>query len=177
MPQREALVQQLPAEASQSARAAAASGSRSVICEPMWHCRPTSSTPPLARAAQDLGGQGDVDAELGLPQARRDVGVRPRVDVGVDPERHPGDRAARRRRGADPRDLVLALRVPLADPVLEPERDLGVGLAHPGEDDPLGREARPAARATSSPPETMSAPAPSDASRRRIAPLPLALTA
>jgi hypothetical protein len=37
------------------------------------------------------------------------------------------------------------------------------------------KPARSAAR--SSPPETMSAPAPSDASRRRIAPLPLALTA
>ena len=38
-----------------------------------------------------------------------------------------------------------------------------------------GNPARRAA--SSSPPETMSAPAPSDASRRRIAPLPLALTA
>jgi hypothetical protein len=65
------------------------------------------------------------------------------VDVWIDPERNPGHGAPRHRRPSDPRDLVLALGVPLADPVLEAESDLGVGLAYPGEHEPLRGEAGP----------------------------------
>ena len=109
--------------------------------------------PARSRARRRISAaRRDVHAELGLAQAGGDVGVRPRVDVGVDAEGHPGHRSARRGRGADPRDLVLALRVPLADPVLEPEGDLGVGLPHPGEDDPLRAGSRPAAPRAARPP-------------------------
>ena len=75
------------------------SGSRSVICEPMWHCTPTSSTPEQrARAAQDLERLADVHAELVLAQAGRDVGMRARVDVRVDAQRDARRAAARARR-------------------------------------------------------------------------------
>ena len=61
---------------------------------------------PLARPAQDRGRRGDVDAELGLAQPRRDVGVRARVDVGVHAQRDARARAARRGRRGEPLDLA-----------------------------------------------------------------------
>ena len=101
---------------------------------------------PLAGPAQDRGRRGDVDAELRLAQPRRDVGVRAGVDVGVHAQRDSRARAARRGHGPEPPDLGLALGVPLPDSALEPERQLGVGLADTREDDPLRREARPQRR-------------------------------
>ena len=126
-----------------SARAAAASGSRSVICEPMWHCTPTTSMPgSAARPAQDRGRRGDVDAELVLAQAGRDVGVRAGVDVRVDAQRD-ARRACRAPR--PPRAMraisssLSALNSPM--PCSSPSAISASVLPTPGEDDPLRREA------------------------------------
>ena len=95
-----------------------------------------------ARAGQEGGGGRDVHPELVVAQARRDVGVRARVDVGVHAQGEGHARAAGGGQYGEAPDLVLALRVELADARLQAGRDLVVRLAHAGEHDPLRREAR-----------------------------------
>ncbi len=86
--------------------------------------------------------RGDVDAELVLLQARRDVGVGARVDVRVDPQGDARGAAERPGRGVDPFDLALGLGVEGEDAGLDPDADLLVRLADAGEDDAVGGKAR-----------------------------------
>ena len=175
--QLEALVEERPAEVGEGARRGGQGGQvHDLGAEVALHAHDPD---PRARAgaAQDVGRMGDRHAELGLAQAGGDVGVGAGIDVGVHPQRDPRLRARGRRPAAPSRAIsssLSALNSPM--PRSRPSAQLVVGLADPGEDDPLRRKARPQG-GQELPPETMSAPAPRSARRRRIAPLPLAFTA
>ncbi len=87
-----------------------------------------------------VGGQRALvrDAELAPAQSRGDVGVRARVDVGIDAQGHrraPSHRAGDR---IEALELRLALHVEAADAGGEGRADLLLALADPGEDDALG---------------------------------------
>ena len=103
---------------------------------------PVIETPGSARDLSKISrARRDVDSELVLLQARRDVGMRARVDVGVDAQGdpRPPSRGARGRVG-DALDLPLRLRVESQEARLDAGADLLVRLPDAGEDDPLGRE-------------------------------------
>jgi hypothetical protein len=87
-------------------------------------------------AVVHLERAGQRDAELALGEARRDVGVRVRVDVRVDPEvgHHAPPKPARD--GVEFLGLRPGLDVEHLDPRAHSERQLGLGLAHAREDDP-----------------------------------------
>jgi len=80
------------------------------------------------------GGVTQRDAELVVALAGRDLRVRVGVDVGVDPDRHGGLHAELARDMVDARQLRLALNMEREDPVAQRQLDLGLGLAHAGED-------------------------------------------
>ena len=97
-----------------SAAAARRSGSRSVICEPTWTCRPTSSSAGRAATAR---GRSSRASSSGTPNLLilspvEMCGWLLRVDVGVDAERDararlPLARRARRCARARPADSAL----------------------------------------------------------------------
>ena len=89
---------------------------------------------------EDRARPPDVHAELVLLQARRDVRMRLRVDVRVDPQGHSRRLAALPRDRVDLLDLPLGLGVEGEDPGRDARRDLVVRLAHAGEDDPFRRD-------------------------------------
>ena len=121
---------------STSAVAARRSGSRSVICDPMWLCRPTISTParPRARRAQ-LRDVVDRDAELVGLQAGRDVRMAAasmsgltRIAIRVRVWR---SRDSASIRSISPADSTLIVRTPRSMACAE----LGRRLADAGEHD------------------------------------------
>ena len=106
------------------------------------------------------GASRDVDAELVLAQSGRDVRVRAGVDVRVHAQRDAREDPARRRERRETPHLVLALRVELADrQASRPAASSSSVLPTP--ENTIRSGANPArSAARSSPPETMSAPAP-----------------
>ena len=142
-------------QAGQLAGGLLAAGSRSVICEPMWHCTPVIAMPGRRAARrEDRRRLRDVHPELVLAQPGRDVGVRPGVDVGVDAQRDAGAPAARRGRPRQAHDLALALRVELGDARRQALRQLRVASS-------------PRRRRRSARPGTRRAAPPGARSRRR----------
>ena len=119
-----------------------------MICEPMWHWKPDELEPGSARARAQRGGLVEVHAELVLAQPGGDVGVGAGVDVGVHAQGEAGEPRPARARAPASRassSSLSALNSPM--PALEREGDLGVALAHAGEDDAVGwKPARSAAR-------------------------------
>jgi hypothetical protein len=72
------------------------------------------------RGREEVAGLADVDAELVLPQAGRDVGVRPRVDVGFTRRATRGDGPERRAQASifsiSRSDSALRARMPASTP-------------------------------------------------------------
>ena len=150
----------------------------------------------LARGLGQRLEVGDLRADVALHAGHRDAGQRARASrmaaaprgcprrtcsragrsrcTGASAGRCPGSRAgvtagrarSRRRQRRRAGDLVLALGVELADARVQPERAISSSVLPTPENTMRsgGKPARSARR--SSPPETMSAPAPSDGSRR-----------
>ena len=83
----------------------------------------------------------DGDAELVVLEARGNVGVRLRINVGIAADRDGCAHAELGRNAVDPLEFGLALDVEAADARLEREGDLAGGLADAGVDDLLGAEA------------------------------------
>ena len=83
------------------ARTAARNGSSENSCEPMWKCRPTSTSVGLRTQPLDrLPGLGQREPELGVGLAGRDLGVGVAGHVGSDAQQHllaAGGREPRRR--------------------------------------------------------------------------------
>ncbi len=100
-------------------------GARSVICEPMCMSTPgDGEAGQPRRLAIDGARARDGDAELVLRLAGGDLGVRQRVDVGVDAQRHARGAApggGDRREGGEFR---LRLDVEAENVLVERERDL-----------------------------------------------------
>ena len=86
-----------------------------------------------------VGGAGDLqrDAELVVRLPRRDLGVRVRVDVGIDADRDRGLHAQTTGDVVDAGHLGLALDVECENAVLQRELDLLARLADAREDAPL----------------------------------------
>ena len=106
--------------------AARRSGSRSVICDPTWMWSPTISSAVAAGEARraDLARRVAGDPELVGLQPGRDVRMAARVDVGIDPERHPGARLPFAREEIDPLELTLRFRIDGLDPEIDRLRQL-----------------------------------------------------
>jgi hypothetical protein len=85
--------------------------------------------PACRGAAVETRRVGERDAELALLQAGGDVRVRPRVDVGVDPERHRRADAVAAGDGVERGELGLGLDVEAEDAGRECRCHLGLGLA------------------------------------------------
>ena len=122
------------------------------------------------RALQDARRGRDVDAELVVAQARRDVRMRAGVDVRVDAQADRGALAARRRPAPAMRAIsssLSALNSPM--PASRAATISASDLPTPAKTIRSG--GKPARRAAfSSRPDTMSAPAPSEASRAQDGP-------
>src|SRR5262249_31749954 len=88
-------------------------------------------------APRERGAALDVDAELRLFLAGRDVRVRLRVDVGVEADRDARAAAAGLRAVGQDLDLLLALDVEEEDPGLQRLLHLLARLPHAREDDRL----------------------------------------
>ena len=126
----------------------------------------------------DAGRLADVDAELVFTEAGRDIGMGIGEDVRVHTQGEAGFRFELGRAGGEQRQLGFALDVELKNSGLEGEIDLRGGFANAGEDDAVDCFRRGGGKIrSSSPPETMSKPAPWAASSLRTARAELALTA
>ena len=110
-----------------------------------------------------LARQRQRHAEFVFLLAGGDFGVRFRVDVGVHPQRDFRAPTARRRDGRDGLEFGLGFDVETENPGAQRRLDLSRGLADAGEGDFPGATPAFSARA-SSPPDTTSMPAPSEAS-------------
>jgi hypothetical protein len=128
--------------------------------------------------AVEGAGEGDIDAELVLAQAGGDVGVGVGEDVGIDAEGEAGAAAEGLGAGSEEVEFGGGFDVEEEDVGAEGGVDLPGLFADAGEDDaPEGRACWARRTRSSSPPETMSKPAPSWPRRRRMARAELALTA
>ena len=87
----------------------------------------------------ERGNLGRRDAEFVLGEAGCDLGMRARVDVRVDAERHRRGAAEVLRYACERAQLIGALDIDLADAGGERMRQLLLRLADAGEDDALGR--------------------------------------
>ena len=148
-----------------------------VSWEPMCICTPTTSRPgQRSRQVVRAVRVGDGNAELGALEAGGDVGVGLGIDVGVHAEGDGGPHAHGPRHLVEGAQLALGLHVEHENLGLQRLAHLVTGLAHTREDDLAGGTPARSAR-YSSPPETISAPAPARAKVEITPRLALALTA
>ncbi len=92
--------------------------------------------------AEDFGRAVDADAELVLGLAGRNLGMRSRVDVGIDAQHRARGRFAGQRDFGERDAFGFVLDVELADAAVEALRQFGARLADARKDDVLGRHAR-----------------------------------
>ena len=85
---------------------------------------------------------GQVDAEFVLVKPRGDVVVRVGVHVGVEAQGHPRRAVLAGGQRVDDLQLGHGLHVEAENVVVQRQVDFPVGLAHPGKDDALRRDAR-----------------------------------
>ena len=131
----------------------------------------------LCGLAVDGAGGLDVDTELVFAEAGGDVRVGFGEDVGVDAEGEAGDFVEGFGAGGEEVEFGLGFNVEEEDVGLEGGVDLPDLFANAGEDDFFSEGLWALRMRSSSPPETMSKPAPCCANRRRMAREELALTA
>ena len=148
-----------------------------VSCEPMCIWRPRGAdVGEFGGAGVDVGDGLEIDAELVLGLAGGDVFVGFGVHVRVHPHGDRGDHAEVAGDFVEVAELVLGFDVEGVDACFEGVDDFVAGLADAGEGALRDRRRRLMTR-NSSPPETMSKPAPSPARRRRTERFEFALTA
>ena len=82
-----------------------------------------------------LAGAKQRYTELVLGLAGGDLGVGFRIDIGVYPEAGRSPLAARGGESGELAPFLARFDVELANPLVEPEREFGIGLADPGEHD------------------------------------------
>jgi hypothetical protein len=107
----------------------------------------------LCRAGIDRAGAGQRDAELVLGLAGRDLGVRPGIDVGIDPNRDPRRPAGLAGEPRQQFELRLGFDVDAEDVFGQRGAQLGFGLADAREQDLVRRNAG-GQRPLNSPPDT-----------------------
>ncbi len=95
--------------------------------------------PPPHRLAVDRPRQPDLDAELVLAQAGRNIRMRFRKNIGIHPQREPRAHAQRLRPRRQQRQLSLRLHVEQQDSRLQRRVNLPGLLAYAGEDHSLQR--------------------------------------
>ena len=150
-------------------RAARASGSVCVICDPMCTCRPTTLRGPgAATMSRDHRARvGDRHAELRRARAGGDVRMAAGVDVRIDAHGDARARAVRRARSPSMRSTSPGDSALIARDAERRSRASSSARVLPTPVKTMSPGAKPARSATSiSPPEFASAPAPS-ARRRR----------
>ena len=95
----------------------------------------------LGGAGIDLARAADRNAEFVLGLSGRDLGVRLRIDIGIDADRDIGGAALLRSRGGEKFQLRLQFNVDAENALLDGKRELALGLADAGEHDLFRRDA------------------------------------